>query len=238
MSNLAQVPAPKPAEPATQGPASVQAAALQIAKNAQQKRIAKLVKKLALWVVLPTLLAAVYYGFVAPDEFESSAVVVLRGGEGDASRRGVLLSEFLQSRDAQVALETRQKFSQHYETEGGMFGGLGASAGSERRFRAFLAHTHVQLDSRTGVVRVKVRAFSGEAARGFTQGLLDAGEAFLAQAEVHAQPAFTVVSRPMAPTDSTYPHRGYAVLTAFLVSLAIFGIGSLLIAAVREHAHF
>jgi capsular polysaccharide transport system permease protein len=238
MSNLAPVPAAKPVEPAPQGAVTVQAAALQVAKNAQQKRIAKLVKKLALWVVLPTLLAAVYYGFVAPDEFESSAVVVLRGGEGDSARRGVLLSEYLQSRDALATLETSQKLSQHYETAGGMFGGLTSSAGSERRFRGFLAHMHVHLDSRTGVIRLSVRAFSGEAARSFTQGLLDAGESFLAQTEAHAQPAFTVVSRPMAPTDSTYPHRGYAVLTAFLVSLAIFGIGSLLIAAVREHAHF
>ena len=44
------------------------------------------------------------------------------------------------------------------------------------------------------------------------------------------------IAEPSEPDESTYPRRAMAVLTVFLVSLVIMGIGTLLVAAVREHA--
>lgn len=44
------------------------------------------------------------------------------------------------------------------------------------------------------------------------------------------------IASPSLPDEALYPQRVLGVLTVFLVSLAIFGIGSLLVAAVKEHA--
>ena len=43
------------------------------------------------------------------------------------------------------------------------------------------------------------------------------------------------IASPSLPDEALYPKRFLGVLTVFLVCLAIFGIGSLLIAAVKEH---
>ena len=45
----------------------------------------------------------------------------------------------------------------------------------------------------------------------------------------------TIVS-PSVPDEATHPKRMMGIFTVFLVTLAAFGIGSLLIAAIREHA--
>ncbi len=45
-----------------------------------------------------------------------------------------------------------------------------------------------------------------------------------------------VIASPISPDEATYPKRILGVVTIFFLSLALFGIGSLLIAAVREHA--
>jgi capsular polysaccharide transport system permease protein len=45
-----------------------------------------------------------------------------------------------------------------------------------------------------------------------------------------------VIASPSKPDESTFPHRGRSVLAAFIVSFLLFGIGTLSVAAVREHA--
>jgi capsular polysaccharide transport system permease protein len=238
MSAVAPVPAAKPAEPAQTSVSAQQSAALQMAKNAQRARLKRLVRGLLLWVLLPTLIATVYYGFVVPDEYEASAVVVLRGGESDAARRGVMLSEYLSSRDALAELDESVGYSEHFASGSGSLGKAGADAGSEQRFAVYRAHTDVSVDGRNGVVRVKARAYGGEAARVFAQAMIDVGGHFLTSVESGAAQPFTVVAKPRAASDATYPHRGYAIITTFFACLGLFAIGSLLIAAVREHAHF
>jgi capsular polysaccharide transport system permease protein len=45
-----------------------------------------------------------------------------------------------------------------------------------------------------------------------------------------------VIATPSKPDESTYPHRVRSVLAAFVLSFLLLGIGSLIGAAVREHA--
>ncbi|MBN2344407.1 MAG: hypothetical protein JXX29_22445 [Deltaproteobacteria bacterium] len=44
------------------------------------------------------------------------------------------------------------------------------------------------------------------------------------------------ISSPSLPDEAAFPKRGLKILTAFLVSLAVFGIFSLVLSAVKEHA--
>lgn len=50
--------------------------------------------------------------------------------------------------------------------------------------------------------------------------------------------ALIVVSTPSSPTEAVYPRRAYGVASVLFISLLLFGIASLMIAAVREHAQF
>jgi capsular polysaccharide transport system permease protein len=59
----------------------------------------------------------------------------------------------------------------------------------------------------------------------------------MARADADRQHRYlAIVATPSKPDESTYPHRWRSVLAAFLVSFLLLGVGSLLSAAVREHA--
>jgi capsular polysaccharide transport system permease protein len=59
----------------------------------------------------------------------------------------------------------------------------------------------------------------------------------LARADADRQHRYlAVIASPSKPDESTYPHRVRSVLTAFLLSFLLLGVGSLIGAAVKEHA--
>jgi capsular polysaccharide transport system permease protein len=59
----------------------------------------------------------------------------------------------------------------------------------------------------------------------------------MARADADRQHRYlATIAKPSKPDESTYPHRVRGVLAAFLVSFLLLGIGTLLRAAVREHA--
>lgn len=59
----------------------------------------------------------------------------------------------------------------------------------------------------------------------------------LARADAARQHRYlAVIAEPSKPDESTYPHRLRSVITAFFLSFLLLGVGSLLTAAVREHA--
>jgi len=59
----------------------------------------------------------------------------------------------------------------------------------------------------------------------------------LARADAARQHRYiAIIASPSKPDESTYPHRLRSVLTAFVLSFLLLGVGSLLTAAVREHA--
>jgi capsular polysaccharide transport system permease protein len=59
----------------------------------------------------------------------------------------------------------------------------------------------------------------------------------LARADAARQHRYlAVIANPSRPDSSTYPHRARSILTAFVLSFLLLGVGSLFTAAVREHA--
>jgi len=68
----------------------------------------------------------------------------------------------------------------------------------------------------------------------YTSGLAALETARVDAARQHRYLA--VVSATSMPDESTHPKRALGVLTAFMLSFLLMGIGSLLIASVREHA--
>jgi capsular polysaccharide transport system permease protein len=61
------------------------------------------------------------------------------------------------------------------------------------------------------------------------------------EAALHNPPTadgLVMVSKPSLPSEAVYPRRFYGVISVLFISLLLFGIASLMIAAVREHAQF
>jgi capsular polysaccharide transport system permease protein len=227
---------PKPRQADSQPPQAKRTAA-ELAREIRRARARSLLIALLVWTGIPTLLGAVYYGAIARNQFESNATLVMRGNDAVANQRLVLLHEYLQSRDLLSELEKRLKFSEHYQHAGDPIAGLRAGAGSEQRYEAFRDHVDVRYDSHTHVLNLRVHAYSAERAQVFAREMLTLASSFLTGVE-GADATMVQVAQPSRPTESTHPRRAHGILTVFFVSLAFFGIGSLLIAAVREHAQF
>ena len=226
---------PVKAEPPLKEEARTEKSAAEVARDVRRRRAQKLVRALAVWVGLPTLLGVIYYGMVAADRYESVAALMVRGSKNSAAQAGIMLREYVSSRDALVGLENEEAFSQHYQQNGDWFGRLARDAGSEARYRAFRSNVDA-IAGANGLFKLQVRAFSGRAAQRFARRIVKQSRAFLAEADPSVE--LVAIAKPSAPTDSTRPRRVYGMLTVFFVALAIYVIGALLIAAVREHAQF
>ena len=205
------------------------------ARQMRHKRARRLARNLAVWVGLPTLLAVLYFGAIAKNQYESSATVVLGGA--NPLHQAVILREYTLSRDMLRRMEKEHAFSQHYKDNGDFLAKLRERAGSEKLFAYFKDHVRVDYDQLSQVVIIHARAFTPDAAQKFAKALLGLSTEFLREKAAN-NAGLVVVSEPHAPSDSTQPRRIYGIVSVFFASLALFGIGSLLIASVREHAHF
>jgi capsule polysaccharide export protein KpsE/RkpR len=207
--------------------------AVEIARAARARRARRLIRNLVIWVGVPTLLGIVYFGALAVDQYESFSVLSVPPAQS------VMLREYVLSRDMLKQLEQGAQFSQKFAAMNDVFESLPSGAGSEQRYRFFLRKVDVGIED-AGIFRLKVRALSGADAAHFAQLVVAQLGAFMArhQADPAAAHGVAVVSAPSQPSEPTYPQRLYGMLTVFLVSAALYAIGSLLAAAAREHAQF
>ncbi len=231
-------PAISPAEFVVKPGETAKPSAAQIARQVRHERARSLALALVLWVGIPTILSVVYYGFVARQQYESVSTLVLRGAEADAAMHATTFTEYALSREMLAQLDNDLGFSAHYRDGGDPFSRLSPKAGSETRYEFFRQKVDARYDSASHVLTLRVRSFSGKSAQEFCAAILERASHFVASVDDATQQALIVVAKPSAPSEAKYPRRAYEIVTVFLASLAIFSIGSLLIAAVREHAQF
>lgn len=199
-----------------------------VARAARKRRVRRILSTMALWVGIPSLLGTLYFVAIADDQYESFATFMV------PAHRMVMLTEYLRSRDLLAQLEA-ENFSEHYTRTGDPFLALMPDAGSERRYHSFQRVVEIR-SAAGGIVRLRVRAYSAKDAQQFSTEIIRLGRAFLAAHSDDGRDHLLVISKPSLASESTYPHRAYGVLATFLVSLALFAVGSLLVAAAREHA--
>jgi hypothetical protein len=212
--------------------------AAEVARLVRRERARRLFRALLIWVALPTVLGIVYYGFVAATQYESVATLVINGEQPRPEMAATLLREHVLSRDMLRTLEEQERFAEHYQKGGDFLSRLARDARSETRYAHFLKNVDARYEPQSHVFSVRVRAYSGQAAQRFVQGILREGEAFVLRSTGTDAEPFYVVAAPSLADEATYPRRVYSILTVFFAALALFAIGSLLVAAVREHAQF
>jgi capsular polysaccharide transport system permease protein len=155
-------------------------------------RLLRLLRRLALFVVLPTSLAAAYYGLLASNQFESHALFTVRSSElrpalgmegllsGLASGGGqdaLAVRDYILSRDMLSRLDREHGFIAHYKSRGvDWFSRLRGDASFEDAFDYFGGKVFADYDQVSGAVTLRVRAFDAEKAQRISASVLTYSE--------------------------------------------------------------
>ena len=149
-------------------------------------------KKLLLFVVLPTLLVALYYAFWASDMYVSESRFSIRGPEGSASSDlmsilgqpggsttsdAYVVKDYIHSMGLLNLLDRQLDLRAHYQSkESDIFSRLASNASAEEFLDHFRQVVQVNFDPATGIIALRVRAYSPEMARDLGQNILDQSE--------------------------------------------------------------
>jgi capsular polysaccharide transport system permease protein len=145
-----------------------------------------------LFVGLPTLLALVYYAFMASDMYVSEARFSIRGAEGaggpewlalfghaggSPSSDAYVVEEYIQSQDMLTVLEQNLSLRAHYQNRAADFiSRLESGATSEEFLDYFRRVVQVGYDPATSIFTLKTRAYSPEMSRDLAQAILNQSE--------------------------------------------------------------
>jgi capsule polysaccharide export protein KpsE/RkpR len=167
-----------------------------IPKSALELRAARrrtLQRRFGIWVGIPTLLAIVYYLFVATPQYDSAALLAVESNEGRVAdvagkapnagnlRDARLLREALRSGNALSAINKGGAFRAHYSGHGDWFNRLASDASSDAALAYFRDKVVVTNEANTNLTAIRVRAFDGETAHRFAGQLVEYAKAWVAQ---------------------------------------------------------
>jgi len=160
------------------------------AQAMRQASLKRLLRRFGIWVVLPTILACIYYGVVASSEYESVGIFALRSPEGspkqtadtaergkapgvDADGRiGLLLQDYARSRDMLALLDKQHGFAKHYQSgEVDWLSRLAPESKQEAVYALFREKVSVGYTASSGALNVRVFAFSAETAQVFVTAI-------------------------------------------------------------------
>ncbi len=184
----AEARAPAPPAPVPMTPAAARAHAAEV----RRARSRRLLKRLALFVVLPTIIAAAYFGLVATPQFESYATFTVQSSESRPSlgMEGLLagiatgggqdalaVRDYALSRDMLALLDEQNGFIAHYRDPArDWVSRLGAETSFEDAYEYFGSKVHADYDQTSGAVTLRVRAFSADKAFAFANSVVTSSE--------------------------------------------------------------
>jgi capsular polysaccharide transport system permease protein len=170
-------------------------------QHAQPPRLKRLLKRLdikfVVTVLLPTLVAVLYYGFIASDVYISESRFVVRNPQrATQTGLGALLQgtgfsrsqddtysvhDYILSRDALHELDQKLHFRQAYSSPAidvfDRFHGLDHwDASFESLYKYYLRHVDVEYDTVSSITVLTVRGFTAEDAKKINEQLLEMGE--------------------------------------------------------------
>jgi capsular polysaccharide transport system permease protein len=163
-----------------------------VAQQVRRARSRRLLKRLALFVLLPTALAGVYFGALASPQYESYAIFSVQsseqrpmlgmegllagmasGGGGDA----LAVRSYALSRDMLKALDREQGFIKHYQDpRNDALARLHSGATFENAYEYFEGKVYADYDQVSGSIKLRVRAFSPTKAHDIAQSILKNSE--------------------------------------------------------------
>jgi capsular polysaccharide transport system permease protein len=161
------------------------------AKGLRQARGRRLARLLAIFVLLPTALAGMYYGLLATPQYESFSTFTVQsselrpalGVEGllngmtGSGHDSLAVRDYTLSRDMLSLLDKQHGFLKHYrDPRHDWLARLGADASFEDAYDYFGDKIDADYDQVSGSLSLRVRAFSPDKAQDLASGVLKASE--------------------------------------------------------------
>lgn len=163
------------------------------AKAVRRARSRRLTLRLVLFVLLPTLAASVYYGFMASKQYDSHAVFTVQSSEmrpslgfegllagvvsGNAGRDVLAVRDYIISRDMLAKLDKQHAIIAHFSDQRqDFFSRLRKDASFEDAYEYYGDKVSVDYDQVTGSIALRVRAFSPDKAVELSRSILAASE--------------------------------------------------------------
>lgn len=173
----------------------------QKARRTLRKRIASINRLFILTVVLPTTLAAIYYGLFASDIYISESRFIIRSpqrqtptglgailqgaGFSRAQDDTYTVHDFMLSRDALLQLDQQlglaKSFSSSRIDRISRFAGLDPDKSFEALHRYYLKHVALTLDTASSISTLRISVFNREDAQRINLMLLEMGEKLVNQ---------------------------------------------------------
>ncbi|WP_029673705.1 hypothetical protein [Brevundimonas naejangsanensis] len=198
------------------------------ASGARRSRFAALRRislSFALVVLLPTVLGALYWGLIATPRYVSEAhFVVRKTDEARPSNLGLMLQnvglsagvadsfaiqEYMSSRDAAAALNTKFDFSAVFGRKGvDLFSRYPApfvSPSDEAQYDVLRRYVSVSYNGGSGITTLRVQAFTAQDAQTISRALLSSGEDLVNRLNERAA-ADAVRDAELAVTEATARH--------------------------------
>ena len=224
----AKKPAQKPGKPAPKPPPNADPEAARQKREAAQrslvelrrKRARSLLVKLALLVALPTALTAAYAFLIASDSYESVALFSIQSAESQngvsmegliglaasspSSRDTLAAREYVLSREMLGHLNSKLDLLDKYKSKRvDWLSRLPASASLEDAYEYYQDMVRVSYDSTSGVLSLRVRAFTASDAQRAAEVILTSSEAMVNQlSERSRQDRITFAERELAKAEA------------------------------------
>jgi len=170
----------------------------------------RLIKRL-LFVALPTLVLIVYFGILATAMYISEARFSLRSSEGGGSSEllslfgqtasgtgadAYVIRDYIESLALITELEEELQLRQHYQNpDADFFSRLSEDATQEEFVEYFLKQISIHYEQVSGILTLKVRAFTPEFAQQLAQAILVKSEVLVNQLRERAMEDSLALSR-------------------------------------------
>ncbi len=160
------------------------------ARMVRRKRARNLFIRLALAVLLPTILAIVYFAFIASDQYESNTKftiqtsqnktsigleTIIGGIVGSASSRDSwTVHEYILSREMLTRLNTDHQIIRHYQNPSNDFWSrLASDATFEEAYEYYLNQVTMEFDTTSGILTLQLRAYDPATAQKYTKLIME-----------------------------------------------------------------
>lgn len=217
-------------------------------------RIRKTASFTAACLLLPTLLAVVYFAFLAHPVFETNVrFVPVPEHSADGAEAVAILEAFLFSPDFIEAADRKLGLRRHFSSAAlDPRYGFNRDAPAERLYRFFRRQITLRRSPNANLLTLEVRAFEPEFAKSLADYLFQAARERWAEIGRHTMSPQTTSSaehgKPEQPislypvSDAHVPDLPVAprpvrgTFTVFALSALLFGIVRLVLATIRDHS--
>ncbi|MDJ0761654.1 MAG: Wzz/FepE/Etk N-terminal domain-containing protein [Myxococcota bacterium] len=163
------------------------------ARDLRKARARRLAVRFGAIVMIPTLMATLYYTAIASDIYQSEAIITVQSSEsrpqlgvaailgavtgGATAQDAMTVQEYILSREMLAQIDTSEGFSGHYSNPNADFWSrLASDATFEDKFEYYQKRVRANYDTQSGILKVTVQAYTAEKSKAINDAILQRSE--------------------------------------------------------------